>query len=114
VVDHLANQHVAWARLVASIAAMHAITLQSDIAWLRNTPEQRYRDLLAEHPGIVSRVTQRDLANFLNITDDCRGVCTNAGDHSNAGGRGSTGGHVVRAGALKRGRDCSASRGNNP
>lgn len=69
VVDHLANQHVAWARLVASIAAMHAITLQSDIAWLRNTPEQRYRDLLAEHPGIVSRVTQRDLANFLNITD---------------------------------------------
>jgi len=25
--------------------------------------------LLTEHPGLVNRVTQRDLANFLNITD---------------------------------------------
>lgn len=69
VIDHLANQHVSWARLVAAIAAMHATTLQADIAWLRNTPEQRYRDLLIENPGLVNRVTQRDLANFLNVTD---------------------------------------------
>jgi len=69
VIDHLATQHLAWSRLIAAISVMHATTLQADVAWLRSTPEQRYRDLLTEHPGLVSRVTQRDLANFLNITD---------------------------------------------
>jgi CRP/FNR family transcriptional regulator, anaerobic regulatory protein len=69
VIEHLAAQHVAWANLISGIAVMHATTLQADVAWLRSTPEQRYRDLLVEHPGLVSRVTQRDLASFLNITD---------------------------------------------
>ena len=48
---------------------MHATTQQADAGWLRATPEQRYRSLLREHPGLVQRVTQRDLASFLNITD---------------------------------------------
>ena len=48
---------------------MHATTLQADAGWLRSTPEQRYRSLLKEHPGLVQRITQRDLASFLNITD---------------------------------------------
>lgn len=69
VIDHLSTQHLQWARLTTTIALMHATTLQADAAWLRNTPEQRYRSLLHEHPGLVQRVTQRDLANFLNITD---------------------------------------------
>jgi CRP-like cAMP-binding protein len=69
VIDHLATQHLAWSRLIAAISVMHATTLQADVAWLRSTPEQRYRTLLTEHPGLVNRVTQRDLANFLNITD---------------------------------------------
>lgn len=69
VIDHLASQHLAWARLIAALSVMHATTLQADVAWLRSTPEQRYRELLKEHPGLVNRVTQRDLANFLNITD---------------------------------------------
>ncbi len=68
-IDQLATRHVAWARLIASLAVMHATTLQTDVAWLRSTPEMRYRQLLVEHPGLVHRVTQRDLASFLNITD---------------------------------------------
>lgn len=69
VIDHLSSQHLQWARLITTIAVMHATTLQSDAGWLRATPEQRYRALLREHPGLVQRVTQRDLASFLNITD---------------------------------------------
>jgi CRP/FNR family transcriptional regulator, anaerobic regulatory protein len=69
VIDHLATQHMQWARLTTTIALMHATTLQADAGWLRSTPEQRYRSLLKEHPGLVQRITQRDLASFLNITD---------------------------------------------
>ncbi len=69
VIDHLSTQHLQWARLTTTIALMHATTLQADAGWLRSTPEQRYRSLLKEHPGLVQRITQRDLASFLNITD---------------------------------------------
>lgn len=69
VLDHLASAHLQWARLITTIALMHATTLQADAGWLRATPEQRYRSVLREHPGLVQRVTQRDLASFLNITD---------------------------------------------
>jgi CRP-like cAMP-binding protein len=69
VIEHLSSQHLHWARLTTTIALMHATTLQADAGWLRSTPEQRYRSLLREHPGLVQRVTQRDLASFLNITD---------------------------------------------
>lgn len=67
-INQLAAKHAAWARLIATVSGMHATTLQMDVAWLRGTPEQRYRDLLAEQPGLIERVTQRDLANLLNIT----------------------------------------------
>jgi CRP-like cAMP-binding protein len=69
VIEHLSSQHLQWARLTTTIALMHATTLQLDAGWLRNTPEQRYRSLLREQPGLLQRITQRDLANFLNITD---------------------------------------------
>jgi cAMP-binding proteins - catabolite gene activator and regulatory subunit of cAMP-dependent protein kinases len=69
VIDHLSSQHPQWSRLIAMLSLMHATTLQYDIGWLRGTPEQRYRALLAEQPGLVQRVTQRDLASFLGVTD---------------------------------------------
>lgn len=69
VVEHLANLHVAWARLVAAVAVMHATSLQADASWLRSTPEQRYRTFLDEHATLAARLTQRDLANYLNVTD---------------------------------------------
>lgn len=67
-INQLAAKYAAWARLIATVSGIHATTLQLDVAWLRGTPEQRYRDLLAEQPGLIERVTQRDLANLLNIT----------------------------------------------
>ena len=69
VIEHLANQHVAWARLISSVAVMHATSLQMDVTWLRGTPERRYRRFLDENPALASRLTQRDLANYLNVTD---------------------------------------------
>lgn len=69
VLDQLSGQYLQWARLITTIALMHATTLQADAGWLRSTPEQRYRALLRDHPGFVQRVTQRDLARYLNITD---------------------------------------------
>jgi putative heme degradation protein len=48
---------------------MYAITLQADVAALRNSPEQRYRNLLESRPDLVDRVSKRDLASFLNVTD---------------------------------------------
>lgn len=69
VVDQLARKYPEWSQLLAALAVMYATTLQIDGAWLRGTPEQRYRDLLEEHPGLIDRVTQRDLANYLNITN---------------------------------------------
>jgi CRP-like cAMP-binding protein len=69
VVEHLTTQHLQWSRLLGMLALMHATTLQVDIGWLRSTPEQRYRALLTEQPGLVQRVTQRDLASFLGVTD---------------------------------------------
>ncbi|MGV8909750.1 MAG: Crp/Fnr family transcriptional regulator [Propionicimonas sp.] len=69
VIEHLSSQHIAWTQLTATMALMHATTLQEDAAWLRSTPEQRYRSLLKDHPALVQRITQRDLASFLNITD---------------------------------------------
>jgi CRP-like cAMP-binding protein len=69
VIEHLSTQHLEWAQLTATMALMHATTLQADAGWLRSTPEQRYRSLLKEHPALVQRITQRDLASFLNITD---------------------------------------------
>jgi len=69
VIEHLSNSHVAWARLVAAISVMHATSLQMDVTWLRGTPEQRYRRFLDDNPDLASRLTQRDLANYLNVTD---------------------------------------------
>ncbi|HRA76365.1 MAG TPA: Crp/Fnr family transcriptional regulator [Propionicimonas sp.] len=69
VVEHLAGQHLPWARLMYTIALMQATLQQADLTWIRRTPEQRYLRVLAEHPDMVRRVTQRDLAAYLNITE---------------------------------------------
>lgn len=69
VIDHLASQHIAWSKAITSMAVMYATSMQADINWLRSTPEQRYRSFLAERSDLVARLTQRDLANYLNVTD---------------------------------------------
>ena len=69
VVEHLASQHLPWARLMYTVALMQATIQRADLTWMRATPEQRYRRVLAESPDLVRRVTQRDLAGYLNITE---------------------------------------------
>jgi CRP-like cAMP-binding protein len=69
VVERLAARHSAWSRMIQSVSLMYAITLQADAGALRNSPEQRYRDLLARHPDLVARISRRDLASYLNVTD---------------------------------------------
>jgi CRP-like cAMP-binding protein len=38
------------------------------VAHIKDSPEQRYRELLAQHPQIVMRVPQHYIASFLGIT----------------------------------------------
>ena len=69
IVDQLAARHVTWGRMTNALSMMYAITLQADVAALRNSPEQRYRNLLDTRSDLVDRVSKRDLASFLNVTD---------------------------------------------
>lgn len=69
VVDQLSSRHVAWGRMCNALSMMYSITLQADVAALRNSAEQRYRSLLYTRPDLVDRVSKRDLASFLNVTD---------------------------------------------
>lgn len=68
-VDMLAQRHHAWSILAAAITTVYAMTQQADLVWNRDTPEDRYRNLLVERPNLVSRLTQRDLAGYLNVTE---------------------------------------------
>jgi CRP-like cAMP-binding protein len=38
------------------------------VSHIKDNPEQRYRELLAQHPEIILRVPQRYIASFLGIT----------------------------------------------
>jgi len=69
VIEHLSSQYLQWGRLTTTIALMHATVLQADAVWLRGSAEQRYRQLVETNPGLVKRVTQRDLASYLNVTE---------------------------------------------
>ncbi len=67
--DQLAQRHHAWAVLTGAITTIYAMTQQADLIWNRDTPEDRYRSLLSDRPNLVSRLTQRDLAAYLNVTE---------------------------------------------
>ena len=67
--DRLAGRHPSWSRMSNAVTTLYAISLQADAAALRNSAEQRYRDLLANHPDLIARISRRDLACFLNVTD---------------------------------------------
>lgn len=69
VVERLAARHSAWSRMATAVPLMYGISLQADAGLLRNSPEQRYRTLLARQPDLVARISRRDLASYLNVTD---------------------------------------------
>lgn len=65
----LARRHAAWTSLLFRLAMMRATVLQSEVHWLRQSAEQRYTSLVARNPSLVSRVSQHELAMYLNVTD---------------------------------------------
>lgn len=69
IVERLAQEHHSWATMMAAISTVYAMTQQADAIWSRDTPEERYRSMLRDRPNLVSRLTQRDLAGFLNVTE---------------------------------------------
>ncbi|WP_028707421.1 Crp/Fnr family transcriptional regulator [Propionicicella superfundia] len=70
VLDHLSGTHTAWSRLLYSIAFLRVATLYADTELLRVKPEERYRRVVVERPSLVRRITQRDLAGNLGITEE--------------------------------------------
>ncbi len=68
-IDRLGTRHIPWSRLATALSMAYAITLQADAVTLRNSPEQRYRQLLQSRPELVARISRRDLAAYLNVTD---------------------------------------------
>lgn len=68
-IERLARRHHAWGQMAASFCVLYAMTLQTDLIWSRDTPEERYRSMLRDRPDLLSRLTQRDLAAFLNVTE---------------------------------------------
>lgn len=69
IVDQLSHRHIAWGRMSNALSMMYAITLQADVAALRNSPEHRYRMMVSQQPDLVERISRRDLAGYLNVTD---------------------------------------------
>lgn len=67
--DRLATRHVAWARTSNAVSMTYAITLQADAATLRTTPEHRFRTMLEARPDLVDRISRKDLAAYLAVTD---------------------------------------------
>lgn len=69
VVEQLASQHHGWAQAIWAVASIYGMTLQADAVRSRDTAEERYRAMRAERPNLISRLTQRDLALYLNVTE---------------------------------------------
>jgi CRP-like cAMP-binding protein len=69
VIDRLGSRYIAWARVASAVSMTYAITLQADAATLRSSPEQRYRQELELHPDLLERVSRKDLASYLAVTD---------------------------------------------
>jgi CRP-like cAMP-binding protein len=45
-------------------------TQQLFFSYLKNNPEQRYKELLVQHPEIIQRVPQHYIASYLGITPE--------------------------------------------
>lgn len=68
-IDRLAGHHIPWSRLATALSMAYAITLQADAATLRNPVEHRYRQLVDSRPDLVERISRRELAAYLSVTD---------------------------------------------
>lgn len=65
----LAERHVAWHRtLLRAMQVYGARKERRERDLLLRSPQQRYRDFLAEHAGLEARIAQKDLAAYIRVT----------------------------------------------
>lgn len=69
VISRLAKMSSGWANLSINVAIIRAMALQADCAWMRLDAQERYEVLAHRNPNLVRRVTQRELAAYLNVTE---------------------------------------------
>jgi len=54
--------------LIDALIALAMRKERREHAFLTKSPEENYRELAAESPGLVQRLTQNDIARYLGIT----------------------------------------------
>lgn len=67
--EDMAARHLVWANLITTVASLHGLLMQVDAIHSRDTPEVRYRAFRQTRPALHSRLTQRELAAYLNVTE---------------------------------------------
>jgi CRP-like cAMP-binding protein len=70
VVVDLAERHLAWSRVVLALIVVNTITRRAEFTRTHgNSPAESYAALLTERPELVRRVTQRELARLLGVSE---------------------------------------------
>lgn len=68
--EELAAKHSAWGEVVSAFLWTNVAGLHDEIYVLRSKDvESRVRDLFADRPALMRRLSQRELASYLNITE---------------------------------------------
>ena len=68
--EELAAKHSAWGEVVSAFLWTNVAGLHEEIYALRSKDvESRVRDLFADRPSLMRRLSQRELASYLNITE---------------------------------------------
>jgi len=70
VIVELAERHLAWSRVVLAIIVVNTITRRAEFAQAHSSsPAESYAAMLAERPELVRRITQRELARLLGLSE---------------------------------------------
>ncbi len=70
IIVDLAERHLAWSRVALAVIIVNATTRRAEFTQTRNgTPAESYATLLATRPGLVRRITQRELARLLGVSE---------------------------------------------
>ena len=66
--EHLASHPTLKDDLISLLTQRFQNYAQLFLSRIKDTPEERYRELLAKHPEIIQRVAQHYIASYLGIT----------------------------------------------
>lgn len=70
IIVELAERHLAWSRVVLAIIVVNTFTRRAEFTQMRSTtPAASYAALLVERPQLVRRITQRELARLLGVSE---------------------------------------------